>query len=301
MGAERGFTGADPARRRGGALAQAGLGSPLLGPSSGAGAGPAGFQEARQAGLRPGSGCGTLGTLPPLGELILWVPLWLMPPLRRPPQFPSKTWALERRQDPRSPPADQLPHQGCGWGLPFNPLRHMAQKRPFWKTGREAGNCQPTPSSDGAGPQEGSRTAPGPEHPADASDRQRVEWGGPGSRAGWLGWIFELFLLYSLMTPKRSSRGPPLGGQVQWVGPRHTGVCLPDPYTEQTKHCRVPSPADEKPSPPRPEPAPCCSHPESLRGGTQAWGYGSVRGWGHDWGLGATRGRGTSCGLHAAL
>lgn len=80
VGAE-GFTGADLPRRRGGAEAsrpswhRLRLASepPFCGRALGLGQG-LGVPGGRRAALWPGSGCGTLGTLPPLGELILWVP-----------------------------------------------------------------------------------------------------------------------------------------------------------------------------------------------------------------------------------
>lgn len=126
-------------------------------------------------------------------------------------------------------------------GPRFNPLRHMAQKRSFWKTGREAGDPQPALPSDRAGHQEGSHPAPGHDHPADTSrpatpqgqvHPRPAERRGPGPRASWLGWIFDLFLLYSLTTPKRSSQGPPPSGQAQWAGPRQRWLL--GVYTKQS-------------------------------------------------------------------
>lgn len=80
MGVEMGFTGADLPRWQGGAETshpswhwhRLALDPPFQGRALGLGRGPRGSRRAGgQVALRPGSGCGTLGTLPHLGELIL--------------------------------------------------------------------------------------------------------------------------------------------------------------------------------------------------------------------------------------
>lgn len=173
-----------------------------------------------RAAPRPGSGCGTLGTLPPPGELILRmphvahaaptkatsVPFYDLGPCEVPgPEVPS---------GPPTPPSRVWtgvtvpPSQTHGtkktllenWSRGWEPLARSALGQ-----GRSPGR-QP-PSSWPRTPCRRRRAG----HPSTSGTPAagRVGWGGLGPGAGWLGEIFELFLLYSFMTPKRSGWGPP--------------------------------------------------------------------------------------------
>lgn len=173
-----------------------------------------------RAAPRPGSGCGTLGTLPPPGELILRVPhvAHAAPTKATSVPFydlgPCEVPGPEVPSGPPTPPSRVWtgvtvpPSQTHGtkktllenWSRGWEPLARSALGQ-----GRSPGR-QP-PSSWPRTPCRRRRAG----HPSTSGTPAagRVGWGGLGPGAGWLGEIFELFLLYSFMTPKRSGWGPP--------------------------------------------------------------------------------------------
>lgn len=190
-----------------------------------------------------------------------------MPPVRRPPQFPSVSWTLERRQDPRSLQAHhQLPHRGCGLGVRFNPSQTHGTKKSFWKTGRGWG--LPARSALGQG------QSPGREPPSSwprppCGHQQAGHPPMPGTPAAGgeevgLGWIFELVFFVFVNDPKKEQPGTATV-RPGAVGGTKASLASVSPSTQNKQSTVVFSLRQtEKPSPPRQGPVPCCRFPPSV-------------------------------------